>query len=270
MVYYTRSSILVQRHAKGWHILCYSTSQYGLSVPHTAERNQWNTGANIQSTAGRLQTRWPSVVKTPHGQCTTKYKVGRMTGITSAQSIMVDRMPRYVKDLRPVVGPDQPMVCSDIVSENASERFVTIWDRPCEQAPSTNAGDASSNNTSNEDLVTILPRRSTRRKRPPPECFMCDHRIGGSVVVMPWTILPQRNRRCALSAASTWKSEEEKEGRGVTCFMEENEISLREVARFDEDKRLSLKWKITAFCWCLIGARPSVHFCKLSELTSVQ
>ena len=57
------------------------------------------------------------------------------------------------------------------------------------------------------------------------------------VVVMPQTILPQRNRRCALSAASMWKSEEEKEARGVTCFMEENEISLREVARFDEHKR---------------------------------
>ena len=44
---------------------------------------------------------------------------------------------------------------------------------------------------------------------------------------MPCTILPRRNRRCALSAAGTWKSEEEKEARGVTCFMEENEISLR-------------------------------------------
>ena len=64
-------------------------------------------------------------------------------------------------------------------------------------------------------------------------CFLF-HEI---VVVMPRTILPQRNRRCALSAAGTWKSEEEKEARGVTCFMEENEISLREGARFDEDKR---------------------------------
>ena len=54
---------------------------------------------------------------------------------------------------------------------------------------------------------------------------------------MPRTILPQRNRSCALFAASPWKSEEEKEARGVTCFMEENEISLRDVARFDEDKR---------------------------------
>ena len=52
---------------------------------------------------------------------------------------------------------------------------------------------------------------------------------------MPRTILPQRNR-CALSATGMWKPEE-KDARGVTCFMEENEISLHEVARFDEYKR---------------------------------
>ena len=43
-----------------------------------------------------------------------------------------------------------------------------------------------------------------------------------TVVVMPRTILPQRNRRCALSAAGTCKSEEEKEAGGVTCFMGDN------------------------------------------------
>ena len=57
------------------------------------------------------------------------------------------------------------------------------------------------------------------------------------VVVMPRTILPRRNRRCALSATSMWKPAEEKDARGVTYFMEENEISLCEVTRFDEYKR---------------------------------
>ena len=118
-------------------------------------------------------------VKAPHGRCTTKYKVGRVTRITSAQNITVDGIPRHMKDLRPIVRLGQPTVCSDMASENASERFVTIRERPREQAPSTNAGDASSDNTSNEDLVIVLPRRSTQRKSPPPECFMCDHRIRG-------------------------------------------------------------------------------------------
>ena len=88
-------------------------------------------------------------------------------------------MLRHVKDLQPIVGAGQPTVCSNMSSKNASERLVTIRERPCEKAPSTNAGDASSNNTSNEDPVTVLPQRSIRHKRQPPECFMCDHRIGG-------------------------------------------------------------------------------------------
>ena len=55
-----------------------------------------------------------------------------------------------------------------------------------------------------------------------------------SVVVMPRTILPRRNRRFALSATGTQKPEEEKDARGVTYFMEENVISPHEVARFNE------------------------------------
>ena len=54
---------------------------------------------------------------------------------------------------------------------------------------------------------------------------------------MPQTISPRRNRRCALSATGTRKPEEEKDARGGTCFMEKNEMSLCEVARFDEHKR---------------------------------
>ena len=53
---------------------------------------------------------------------------------------------------------------------------------------------------------------------------------------MPQTILPRRNGRCALSATSTRKPEEN-DIRGVTCFMEENVISPHEVVRFNEHKR---------------------------------
>ena len=149
---------------------------------------------NQQQAVFRLGDRvW---VKTPHGRCTIKYKVGRVTGITSAQNITVDGIPCHVKDLQPIAGPGQLTVCSNMVSENASKRFVTIRERPCEQTPSTNAGEASSNNTSNEDLVTILPRRSTQCKRPPPEYFMCDHRIRGE---------------CSSNATNNLTSEKQKE-----------------------------------------------------------
>ena len=124
--------------------------------------------------------------------------MGRVTGITSVQNITVDGMPRHVKDLRPIVGPGQPTVYSDMVSENASERFVTIRERACEQVPSINAGDASSNNTSNEDQVTILPRRSTRCKRPPPECFLCDHRISGDCNANAMNNLTSKKQVCSL------------------------------------------------------------------------
>ncbi len=76
---------------------------------------------------------------------------------------------------------------------------------------------------------------------------------------MPQTILPRRNSSYALSATGTRKPEE-KDARGVACFMEENEISLHEMARFDEHKRLNLKWKTAVFCSCLIGEHLSVYF----------
>ena len=57
-----------------------------------------------------------------------------------------------------------------------------------------------------------------------------------SVVVMPQTVLPRRNKRCALSATNMRKPEE-KDAKGVTCLMEENVIGPREVARFNEHIR---------------------------------
>ena len=137
---------------------------------------------NQQQAAFKLGDRvW---VKIQHGRCTTKYKVGCVTRITSAKNITVDGMPCHVKDPGPIVGPGQLTVCSDMVSENVSESFVTIRERPREQTPNTNAGDVSSNNTSNEDLVTVLPRRSTWGKNhlPNVSCVI----IGSvrSVVVM--------------------------------------------------------------------------------------
>ena len=86
-----------------------------------------------------------------------------------------------------------------------------------------------------------------------------------TVVVMPQIILPQRNRRCAISATGTkW----EKDARGVSCFMEENEINLREVARFDEHKETNFEVEkgsilLMSNWWTSISS-----FCKLSELTS--
>ena len=187
-------------------------------------------------------------VKTPHGRCTTKYKMGCVTGITDAQNITVDGMARHVKDQRPIVGPGQPTVCSDMVSENASERFVTIRERPCEQAPSTNPGDASSNNTSNEDLVTVLPRRSTWHKRPPSKYFMCDHKIRVECSSNAMNNLTSKKQKvCSLCY---WHTETRRRKGHKRCdlFYGGERDKLCEEVRFDEHKRLRLKWKRAAFC----------------------
>ena len=135
-----------------------------------------------------------------------------------------------------------------MVSEDASERFVTIRERPCEQAPSTNAGDASSNKTSDENQVTILPQRSTWCKRPQPECFMCGHWIRGECSSNATNNLTSKKQKVCSLCYRHMETRRKKGARGVTCFMEENEISLREVARFDEYKRDCLKWKSAVFC----------------------
>ena len=67
----------------------------GASVPtHSQQETVFKLGDQV----------W---VKTPHGQCTAKYKVGHVTRITSAQNIMVNGMPHHMKDLQPIVGPGQ-------------------------------------------------------------------------------------------------------------------------------------------------------------------
>ena len=48
----------------------------------------------------------------------------------------------------------------------------------------------------------------------------------------------KKQKVCSLSLCYRhMETRRKKDTRGVTCFMEENEISLSEVARFDEYKR---------------------------------
>ena len=42
-------------------------------------------------------------VKNPRGKCTTKYSTDRITEEISPQSVKIDRVPRNIKDLRPVI-----------------------------------------------------------------------------------------------------------------------------------------------------------------------
>ena len=41
-------------------------------------------------------------VKIPHGRCTTQFGKGAIMGVYSLHSVLVDRTPRHIKDVRPL------------------------------------------------------------------------------------------------------------------------------------------------------------------------
>ena len=53
------------------------------------------------------------------------YTCGRVTGVISPQNILVDGMPRHVRDLRPVIGLDTLENGSDSELSTQSARMIT-------------------------------------------------------------------------------------------------------------------------------------------------
>ena len=117
-------------------------------------------------------------VKDPRARCTTKYKTGSVTEVTSPQSIVVDGMPRHVKDLRPVVRPSHETCEPDALSSSESERYIFI-DAPIELEAQTSETESLSSSSDEDSAPAPVPvpiplRRSARRTRPPPHCHLCD------------------------------------------------------------------------------------------------
>ena len=46
-------------------------------------------------------------VKPGGARCTTQWKTGRVTGVTSASNVEVDGMPRHILDIRPIVRSEE-------------------------------------------------------------------------------------------------------------------------------------------------------------------
>ena len=110
--------------------------------------------------------------KTAQNRCTTKFGNGRLTEVIRPQSVLVDGVPRHVKDLRPRHSVTSLEEDSDgTPSESEVERLL------CDTE------DTESDDSPEEGAVAEPPsvplRRSTRRKRPPPDCHICDHKISG-------------------------------------------------------------------------------------------
>ena len=110
--------------------------------------------------------------KTVQNRCTTKFGKGQVTEVISPQSVLVDGVPRHVKDLRPRHSLTSLEEDSDgTPSESATKNLL------CDTT------DTESDDSPEEGAVVEPPpvplHRSTRQKRPPPECHICDHEIRG-------------------------------------------------------------------------------------------
>ena len=110
--------------------------------------------------------------KTAQNRCTTKFGKGRVTEVISPQSVLVDGVLRYIKDLRPPHSVTSLEEDSDgTPSESEAESLL------CDTE------DRESDDSPEEGAVAEPPpvplRRSTWRKRSPPDCHICDHEIRG-------------------------------------------------------------------------------------------
>ena len=76
-------------------------------------------------------------IKTPGSQCTTKFKLGRVTSRVSHHSVEVNGVPRHIKDIRPFQGPIPPSE-SETDSENQSAEGgipITLEPIPLDDTP---------------------------------------------------------------------------------------------------------------------------------------
>ena len=117
-------------------------------------------------------------MKTPNGCCTSPYARGHVTGVISSQNVLVNGMPRHVRDLRPVIGLDTSEGGSDSELSTQSTGVITINEARGDSLEVNTAhvtDDTSADESFEEEVV--LPRRSARRKRSTPVCHLCDHKI---------------------------------------------------------------------------------------------
>ena len=118
-------------------------------------------------------------VKIPRGRCTTQFGKGTFTGVYSQHSVLVDRTPRYVKDVRPLRGTDATN-CSITSSEDEALMLYLPQEDPAasESDHSDRHQHEPGDTSKDEDVVKSVPlRRSSKLKRPAPHCTLCDSQI---------------------------------------------------------------------------------------------
>ena len=97
----------------------------------------------------------------------------------SPYSVLVDRTPRHVKDVRPLQGIDTTN-CSITSSEDEVQMLYLMWeDLTASESDHSDRGQHGRRDTSkDEGIVESVPLiRSSRLKRPAPHCTLCDSQI---------------------------------------------------------------------------------------------
>lgn len=97
-------------------------------------------------------------VRPPGARCDRRYKKGIVTGVTSAQVVEVDGVPRHNRDLRPRLSSSE----SESFSSSEDEELLVTFPAP----------EATASHPAPEDGPPL--RRSTRIRRPPQECAWCE------------------------------------------------------------------------------------------------
>ena len=134
-------------------------------------------------------------VKVPHNWCTTKFNSGQVMGMISPQSLLVDRIPRHVKDLCPHFSFTAPEKDSDSTSKS-NNAFESRAESLLFDGESADSDDPPQEEAKAES-PTLPLRRSTRQKQPPPSCHLCDQEIRRGCNEkndLPWN--PKRARMC--------------------------------------------------------------------------
>ena len=128
-------------------------------------------------------------VKTPHGRCSMQFKKGMVTGIYSPHSVLINGIPRHIRDLRTrhrsVTSEDDG---SNGSSESDSSTPLLYDTEPGNSSTKLEGAESDSDDAVNErgplNSVTEevresrpILRRSSRRRRLPTPCHLCDCEI---------------------------------------------------------------------------------------------
>ena len=128
-------------------------------------------------------------VKTPHGRCSIQFKKRMVTGIYSPYLVLINGIPRHIRDIRPrhrsVTSKDDG---SNSSFESDSSTPLLYGTEPGDSSTETEEVESDNNDAENErgPLNTVIEevhesrpilRRSSRRRRPPTPCHLCDCEI---------------------------------------------------------------------------------------------